>query len=339
MARITLLRLSRLPFICLGSLIAFWLFLPSPSIRYQQDLLQSKFASGQRVETVVTNLRHGHNIAITWQLIADREHDSTTLRIGNYGWRDHNLTQYVLEGEPDAYPVEKEPVETGDWDEFIIPRWFHAADAILISAQLHMGMESHYFRITVPAPKTVEIWLDIWDGARLVKPAEMRKPENRYGLVARFDNIGTLPGSRSRIDQIRVSKVAGQVHSATFPIRRRLIEPVGLLGTILGFLVEYVLLQAFYFAIPTMTLYIFAVWVCSHCAGDKEVFLHRWLCGWGARSRKERLVWGPSGPVYEDEDAFYEDPRGHSQGNKRSLGAVFRDLGVRPRMSRDIEAG
>ncbi|KAK8085436.1 hypothetical protein PG997_006707 [Apiospora hydei] len=295
-------------------LVGTWLFLPFPEVPsiHRDAYIQQTLRTGGALTTLhpysdfykgtIDRVRGSAcedcgALILDWRLAADTKSDALLLRLGDARL---NLTDAALQSSVANPDKQQAPsfylsdritahVRHGTTDDFINMPWFRWTDKVLVGDVLHgSGDKEIDLRVYSHAGSgTVEIWkeLSLWGG--FPGPSAIRETDRMIGLLATFDHV-TLEridgaANRAKTVDVEVSGIKGE-----FP-RPRGQEPMALLILcVVG------------------TLAILGLWV---RAGTPDMGLWfaglpviRLCCRGRARRARRRGVWGPSGPVHEDEE-------------------------------------
>lgn len=292
-------------------------------------------------------------LALDWRLLERYDSDSILLHLGNARL---NLTDAALRGvaaaaaADDGSTAEQTPyylsdpvmatVRHGTTDDLIAMPWFRWTDRVLISEVLHGGVETIDIRLLVTAPGVVEIWknIDLWNGFK--DPSSIRDADREYGLLATFSNLPIsqiFGGSvRSNADKVEVANFKGMLPSRTWPLRRLICGPLYVPTFALPMVVYFVVFRP----IPLLFLALFtslAVLVSWLRAGRPEfgpwvanLPVVRLCCRGRARRARRRGVWGPMGPVSDEESGLSDQKPGSSMF--KSLNSLAKPTKSRPRL-------
>lgn len=267
-------------------------------------------------------------LILDWRLVADTKTDALVLRLGDARL---NLTDAALQSSNNAAAAltagkdAKDKgwhlgdrvtarVRHGTTDDDINMPWFRWTDKVLVGDVLHgMAEKKVDLRVYSPAPGVVEVWkeLSLWGG--FPGPRAIRETDRMIGLLASFEGVSVQPAdgyaaNRAKTVDLVVSGVKGDFPSTTWPVRRTICGPL-FVPTF------YLPLPFFYLVREPMALLILCVvgalailglWV---RAGTPDMGLWfaglpviRLCCRGRARRARRRGVWGPSGPVQDDEE-------------------------------------
>ncbi|KXJ92105.1 hypothetical protein Micbo1qcDRAFT_162219 [Microdochium bolleyi] len=344
MPRITPLRVvSLLPLTWL-CLITTWLILPSPGLSRasREATVDASLRTGRAVTAAVRYSKsygdaywgsRPDGLLVDWKLESDHESDSVMLIIGLE--KRVNLTeaalkgaQYFSEAAPAALGVSglegsRKPyvsellgadVAAAEEDDLYIMPWFAWADKLLISYQFRHSRGSLKFRLYVPEPCVVQVWKDLSVLDRLTNPADIRDSDRETGLIATFSDIPVAhfagANVRASIASIRITNLAGELPSRTWPIRYMIAQPLYIpvffpLNIIRFFIIGPLSLTVFSAAC------VLAVLVKWQLAGRPP--FREWIvqlpymvfcCRTQSRKARRRGVWGPSGPMADEESGL-----------------------------------
>ncbi|KAK8069927.1 hypothetical protein PG994_006543 [Apiospora phragmitis] len=315
-------------------LVGTWLFLPSPQVpsTHRDAYIQQTLRTGGALTTLHpygdfykgtvdrvrgSNCKDCGALILDWHLDADAKSDALVLRLGDARL---NLTDAALQSAA-ADPAKPyylsdritSKVRHGTTDDAINMPWFRWTDKVLVGEVLHGSWDNQIdVRVYSHASGTVEIWkeLSLWNDFQ--GPTAIRETDRMVGLLANFDNISRKQfdgaSNRAKAVDIKVSGIKGEFPSTTWPIRHTICGPL-FVPTF------YLPVPVFYLIREPMTLFILCVvgtlavlglWV---RAGTPEMGLWfaglpvvRLCCRGRARRARRRGVWGPSGPVQDDEE-------------------------------------
>ena len=367
MPRITIARVVGLIPLAWLSLVGTWLFLPSPALaptRVEHDAyVRYRLRAGGTVTTVHeyagffkhTSDRRGAGptcadcggLVLDWRLVEYYSSDSLMLHLGEARLNLTDAVNRVL-GTDDS--AEKSPhylsdpvqvtVRHGTTDDLIAMPWFRWTDRVLIGEVLHGGEEDIDIRLLVAAPGVVEIWknIDLWNDFK--DPSSIRDADREYGLLATISNIpishrfGALV--RSNADGVEVANLKGMLPSRSWPLRRLICGPLYVPTFLFPMVIYFFVFQP----IPLLLLAIFTsstILVSWLRAGRPEfgpwvanLPVVRLCCRGRARRARRRGVWGPMGPVSDEESGLSEQKPGTSMF--RSLNSLAKPTKSRPRL-------
>lgn len=290
-------------------------------------------------------------LILDWHLVPRSDADSLMLYLGApLTEARFNLTDAVIRGQDAGDSDEKNPyylsdpvsvtVRHGTTDDLIAMPWFRWTDRVLIGEVLHWGEEDIDIRLLVAAPGVVEIWknIDLWNDFK--DPSTIRDVDREYGLLATLSNIPMtqIGGAslRSNRDHVEVANLKGMLPSRTWPLRRLICGPL-YVPTFLFPMVVY------FFAFQPLPLFLLAIFTSSAIlvswlrAGRPEfgpwvanLPVVRLCCRGRARRARRRGVWGPMGPVSDEESGLSEQKPGTSMF--KSLNSLAKPTKSRPRL-------
>lgn len=220
-------------------------------------------------------------------------------------------------------------VRAGDEDHIINMPWFRWADMALFHNQMHgftysieLKLVAHHQTEKGSAAR-VEIWkasaLAGADANHLLNP---RPVDREIGLLASFSDIQLLPpttGHPAALSSIHITDVKGDLPSKTYPIRSFILFYLAPFLTVCLFLAIYLASPVLTVLLPLVAVYVVIVALCWCVAvrradypGFAEWRESFWMTRWLAscclsrrhqrnRRRRQVMIWGPSGPVYETE--------------------------------------
>ncbi|KAK7943575.1 uncharacterized protein PG986_012688 [Apiospora aurea] len=320
-------------------LVGTWLFLPFPEVPsiHRDAYIQQTLRTGGALTTLhpysdfykgtIDRVRGSAcedcgALILDWHLIADTKSDALLLRLGDARL---NLTDAALQSSV-ANPDKQQPpefylsdritahVRHGTTDDFINMPWFRWTDKVLVGDVLHgSGDKEVDLRVYSHAGSgTVEIWkeLSLWGG--FPGPSAIRETDRMIGLLAAFDHV-TLEridgaANRAKTVDVEVSGIKGEFPSTTWPVRHTICGPLFVPTFYLPLPFFYLVREPMALLILCVvgTLAILGLWV---RAGTPDMGLWfaglpviRLCCRGRARRARRRGVWGPSGPVHEDEE-------------------------------------
>ncbi|KAH7026375.1 uncharacterized protein B0I36DRAFT_157725 [Microdochium trichocladiopsis] len=362
MPRITPLRVVSLLPLAWLSLITTWLVLPSPGFSQvaRSTYVDSALRRGQTVTAAIPSRKHGKGLLIDWRLEADAETDSVLLHIGRRN--PVNLTDAALRGAqhfsnadgpsqndaadgqnvsvPFVSELTRADVRHGEEDDFYIMPWFAWTDKLLINYQFRHGTDTLELRMVVPEPRVVQIWRDVTVLHNLTSLADIKEFDRETGLLATFCNVPVagFAGAhiRAAISNIRTTNLVGQLPSRTWPIRYIIAQPLYVpvffpLNILRLFVIGPVSLSVFFAA---CLLAIFFKWQQA-----KRPPFREWIaqfassvlcCRAQARKARRRGIWGPSGPVADEESGLLG--KHPITTFTTPLNAVFKPTKSRPRI-------
>ncbi|KAK8098129.1 uncharacterized protein PG998_013615 [Apiospora kogelbergensis] len=339
-------------------LVGTWLFLPFPEVPsvHRDAYIEQTLRRGGALTTIhpygdfykgtVTGAHEAScedgcgGLVLDWHLVADTTTDALVLRLGDARL---NLTDAALRSagaDPHTPYYLSDRIRTrvrhGTTDDAINMPWFRWTDQVLVGDVLHGTMDKEIdVRVYSHTSGTVEIWKEVslWRGFQ--GPAAIRDADRMVGLLASFDNVSLQNLKRSSTVDLVVGGIKGELPSTTWPIRHIICGPL-FVPTF------YLPLPVFYLAQEPTSLFILCVvaalvvlglWV---RAGTPEIGL--WLaglpvvrvcCRGRAKRARRRGVWGPSGPVQDEEEEAGLLGGGHKEGP-----SMFVPLPSKPSKSR-----
>ncbi|KAH8692219.1 hypothetical protein BGW36DRAFT_387200 [Talaromyces proteolyticus] len=265
-------------------------------------------------------------LIIDWRLVSDVQHDSVSLDIGEHVHL--NLTDAILKStqkndddDADLFTRNNElyvsevlnaHINAGDENHVINMPWFRWADMALFHHQMHGFTYAIQIRVVARDGKRVEIWkastLDNGDDVNLIDP---RPSDREFGVIASFSDLQVTQSARSGISGIVVSDVKGELPSKTYPTRSFLLVYLAPVLSVCLMLVLYVIMPSLTTVVlPLVAVYVVVVAICWCCSGRKDFVEWRanfWMtrCFFASSRRRKRspgavVIWGPSGPVYEE---------------------------------------
>ncbi|KAI1843347.1 hypothetical protein JX265_007822 [Neoarthrinium moseri] len=336
MPRITVSRVIGLIPLTWFCLVGTWFFLPSPVVSpiNRPGTIASTLQSGGTITAVVENKqsfkrKRDDGIPIQWAcsgcsgLVLDwrlESHAPTDSLLLHLGEARINLTEAALQGpQPDAdekatsiyvSPPIKARIRTGSTRHSLIMPWFTWADSILTYWTMHYPREDILVRTFSPEPGVVEIWKDIemWDA--YAAGNTIRETDREVGLLGTFSHVPTtrLPGAplRANAAGVKVAGIQGELPSRTWPIRGFICGPL----YVPTFMIA-VVLDVCTFGILTMKgdLILGMLVVLLALIRTERMVLSpsRWLCRPGTKRPKQRGIWGPSGPVADEESGLLKE--------------------------------
>ncbi|KAJ1333779.1 hypothetical protein MN608_03775 [Microdochium nivale] len=370
MPRITPLRIVSLLPLAWLSLITTWFTLPSPGIsRAVRDAtIDASLRTGQTITAAVRyDKSYGTSqdstidgLLIDWKLEPDSETDSIMLTIGHCD-KCVNLTEAALQGAQYFSEAASSALNAlgsketktlfvsgllgaqvraaEDDDNFVMP-WFAWTDKLLISYQFRHSRCSLNFRIYVPEPRVVQVWKDVSVFEHLTSPADIRDSDRETGILATFSNIPVthFEGSYLRASTvgIRVNNLVGELPSRTWPIRYMIAQPLYVptffpLIFVRTFIIGPVSLSIFFVA---CVLVILLRWQRAGRPRFREWIVQLpcmvFCCRKQTRKARRRGIWGPSGPMADEESGLLG--KNPNTSFTTPFNTVFKPMKSRPRV-------
>ncbi|KAK6845971.1 hypothetical protein PG987_001159 [Apiospora arundinis] len=315
-------------------LVGTWLFLPFPEVpsAHHDAYIEQTLRGGGALTTIhpfgdfykgtVTRVHEANcegcgGLILDWHLVADTKTDSLILRLGDARL---NLTDAALRSSIVSDPKHttnpyylsdriRARVRHGATDDAINMPWFRWTDQVLVGDVLHGSMDKEIdVRVYSHTSGIVEVWKEVSLWKDFQGPAAIRDADRMVGLLASFENVHSLSGNRASTVDLVVSGIKGEFPSTTWPIRHIICGPLFVPTFYLPLPVFYLVQEP----VSLFVLCVFAVLVVLGLwvrAGTPEIGL--WLaglplvrlcCRGRAKRARRRGVWGPSGPVQDEEE-------------------------------------